>query len=218
MTNSSKGRRCNLLLLVTCYWSSAVCYQPHQWNLPKPKKISETTSRRQWILSIPIAAAIATSSFLTIESASAAATPSLQDDPRVSLHEAQDTLATLLENWERATVDCTYADVPRELLEQKNKELLLEKAATNALFDKSVSVISCKTSNRVVRDYLGATGKGPLVGIDKKIRQSLDWMDDPDQLDDYLNGTSRRNNQPEPTPTNRVSINARSITNGNSDL
>ncbi|VEU36825.1 unnamed protein product [Pseudo-nitzschia multistriata] len=81
-------------------------------------------------------------------------------NPVEKLMEAQETLNTLLENYERATTDCTFADVPRELLETKNKELLLEKAATNALFDKSASIETCKTTNRIVRDYLGVTGKG----------------------------------------------------------
>lgn len=81
-------------------------------------------------------------------------------NPLESLVEAQETLETLLTNYKKATVDCTFADVPRELLETKNKELLLEKAATNALFDKSASIETCKTTNRIVRDYLGVTGKG----------------------------------------------------------
>jgi hypothetical protein len=81
-------------------------------------------------------------------------------NPLENLVEAQETLDTLLTNYKRATVDCTFADVPRELLETKNKELLLEKAATNALFDKSASIETCKTTNRVVRNYLGVTGKG----------------------------------------------------------
>jgi hypothetical protein len=92
----------------------------------------------------------------------------------------------LLDNWNKAVIDCTYADVPRELLETKNKELLLEKASTFALFDKSVSVVSCKTSNRIVRDYLGKSGIGPLVGLDKKIRRGLDLVEDPDDLDVYV--------------------------------
>lgn len=81
-------------------------------------------------------------------------------NPLENLVEAQETLDTLLTNYKRATVDCTFADVPRELLETKNKELLLEKAATNALFDKSASIETCKTTNRIVRNYLGVTGKG----------------------------------------------------------
>jgi hypothetical protein len=81
-------------------------------------------------------------------------------NPLEKLMEARDTLDTLLTNYQRATIDCTYADVPRELLETKNKELLLEKASTFALFDKSVSVETCKTTNRIVRDYMGLTGKG----------------------------------------------------------
>jgi hypothetical protein len=108
-------------------------------------------------------------------------------NPLPELVEAQTTLGLLLDNWKRATVDCTFADVPRELLEQKNKELLLEKAATNALFDKSASIETCKTTNRIVRDYLGVTGKGPLVGMDKKLKRGMEYLDD--DLDSYVAGT-----------------------------
>uniref|UniRef100_A0A7S2Y1T1 Uncharacterized protein n=1 Tax=Entomoneis paludosa TaxID=265537 RepID=A0A7S2Y1T1_9STRA len=112
-------------------------------------------------------------------------TSAIASDTREEIESARKTLGTLLENWERAVIDCTYADVPRELLEQRNKELLLEKAATSALFDKSASVTSCKTTNRVVRDYIGATGKGPVVGLEKKLRSALDLVD-PDNLDDFV--------------------------------
>jgi hypothetical protein len=107
-------------------------------------------------------------------------------NPLPELILAQGTLGTLLENWKRATIDCTFADVPRELLEQKNKELLLEKASTFALFDKSVSVETCKTTNRIVRNYLGVTGIGPLVGIEKKLKQGFDFVNDVDDLDQYV--------------------------------
>ena len=51
-------------------------------------------------------------------------------DPDVQLlTEATEVLSSLLENWDKATIDCTYADVPRELLETKNKEKLLEKVS-----------------------------------------------------------------------------------------
>jgi hypothetical protein len=108
------------------------------------------------------------------------------DDPRLAIRQAQTALTTLLDNWQRATVDCTFADVPRDLLEQKNKALLLEKASTFALFDKSVSVETCKTTNRIVRDYLGVTGKGPLVGVDKKLKQALEYINDVESLDDFV--------------------------------
>ena len=75
-----------------------------------------------------------------------AAESNSSSNPMERIIEAQDTLDKLLQNWQRATVDCTFADVPRELLEAKNKELLLEKASTFALFDKSVSVETCKTT------------------------------------------------------------------------
>jgi len=112
------------------------------------------------------------------------------ENPRDSIQQAQSTLSTLLDNWQRATVDCTFADVPRDLLEQKNKELLLEKASTYALFDKSVSVETCKTTNRIVRDYLGVTGKGPLVGMDKKLKLAMDSVD-VERLEDYIGGTMK---------------------------
>ena len=103
------------------------------------------------------------------------------------LKEATEALTSLLDNWERATIDCTYADVPRELLEAKNKEKLLEKASEFALFDKSTSVVSCKKTNKIVRDYIGATGKGPLVGIEKRLlKKSIVERVDSDNLDEYF--------------------------------
>lgn len=105
------------------------------------------------------------------------------------LKESIEALTSLLENWDKATIDCTYADVPRELLEAKNKEKLLEKASEFALFDKSTSVVSCKKTNRIVRDYIGATGKGPLVGAEKRLlRKNVVEQVDPDFLDDYFTG------------------------------
>jgi hypothetical protein len=149
-----------------------------------------TTTRRGWFQSIIIAgtaAAVCQGMVLPPDTANAAAATTIVN-PLPSLVEAQKTLDILLQNWKRATVDCTFAVVPRELLETKNKELLLEKASTFALFDKSVSVETCKTTNRLVRDYLGVTGKGPLVGMDKRLKRGLTFID-PDDLDDYVMGT-----------------------------
>lgn len=121
--------------------------------------------------------------------AHAAATAISTNNPLDSIAQAQSTLTTLLENWTRATVECNFADVPRELLEQKNKELLLEKATTSALFDKSASVETCKTTNRIVRDYLGVTGKGPLVGMEKKLKLAMEFVQG-DRMEDYMAGKS----------------------------
>jgi len=108
------------------------------------------------------------------------------DDEIQMLKDGSETLGSLLDNWERATVDCTYADVPRDLLETKNKELLLEKAKISALFDKSASVVSCRKNPRIVREYIGATGKGPLVGSGKRfLKRAVADRVDPDLLDDY---------------------------------
>lgn len=47
--------------------------------------------------------------------------------------------------------------------------------------------MSCKRSNRIVRDYIGATGKGPLVGAEKRLlRKGVVERVDPDLLDDYF--------------------------------
>jgi hypothetical protein len=90
-----------------------------------------------------------------------------------SIAQAKDTLTSLVQNWPRAVIDCTYADVPRDLLQQSNKALLLEKASTFALFDKSVSVVSCKTVVGTVRDYLGRTGIGPVASLEATLQAAV---------------------------------------------
>jgi hypothetical protein len=172
-----------LLLLQTCEIS---CYaldvvggglsRDDCCNILNDNHRGSLSSRRDWLFpSLPqqlpssiLLVATATTTIITmtanpqLSQAKTTTTPSTANkaNPLDKLIEARDTLDTLLTNYKRATIDCTYADVPRELLESKNKELLLEKASTFALFDKSVSVETCKTTNRIVRDYLGVTGKG----------------------------------------------------------
>ena len=60
--------------------------------------------------------------------------PSTLDADLNLLKESTEVLDSLIENWQKATTDCTYADVPRELLEAKNKKQLLEKASGNYLY------------------------------------------------------------------------------------
>ena len=50
-----------------------------------------------------------------------------EDDVQI-LKDCLDTLTALVDNWERATVDCNYADVPRELLEQKKQGITFGKS------------------------------------------------------------------------------------------
>ena len=94
---------------------------------------SKAISRRDWTAA-SIAAVTAT--LLSPATASAAAE---KEDPATTIiapiRTATRTLQKLIDNWEDSVVDCNYADVPRELLETKNKEQLLEKASTFALFD-----------------------------------------------------------------------------------
>jgi hypothetical protein len=161
------------LLLLLFIAAGLLCEQADCYSVPHRRKIF---SRR--VALSQIGAAFATVSLPA----------NAKEDGDISLvTDATDALSSLIENWERATVDCTYADVPRELLETKNKEKLLEKASVFALFDKSTSVVSCKRTNRVVRDYIGVTGKGPLVNLEKKLlKKSLVEQVDPDNLDDYF--------------------------------
>lgn len=153
-----------------------------------PSKTSTWCSRRHMLSTFQV---LTLSSILVTNPKKSNAVTSLgnssEEDLQI-LNDASATLSSLLDNWDRATIDCIYADVPRELLETKNKEKLLEKAATSALFDKSASVISCRKTNRVVRDYIGATGKGPLVGAEKRmLKRYVADMIDPENLEEYFN-------------------------------
>ena len=146
------------------------------------------SSRRRWLKGLGSAAKLVAASStinLVLPTKASQASDTATTSSLAAIQDAADTLQKLLDNWKKAVVDCTYADVPRELLSQENKQELLEKASTFALFDKSVSVVSCKTNNRVVRDYLGTTAKGPLVGLDKQLRRALDEYEIED-LDTYV--------------------------------
>jgi hypothetical protein len=46
---------------------------------------------------------------------------------QTSISQAKDALASLVQNWPRAVMDCTYADVPRDVLQQSNKAYALGK-------------------------------------------------------------------------------------------
>jgi hypothetical protein len=187
-----------LLLLTTseAYQQTPRRTGTHDLLLSESSSSSAISSRRKWFGTVATTATsfvYAGGAVLAIPSAShAASSPPPQNDADSliqSIQDAQTTLGLLLDNWERATTQCNFADVPRDLLSADNKQQLLEKASTFALFDKSVSIESCKTTNRLVRDYIGVTGKGPLVGIEKKIRQALELVDDPEQLDAFVVGT-----------------------------
>jgi hypothetical protein len=140
-----------LVAVATFQTREVICY-----SIQNNKRRVQSESRRECLQQAII---LSVTTILSPQEAVAEVTVKTISNPMDTLIEARETLDTLLKNYKRATVDCTYADVPRDLLESKNKELLLEKASTFALFDKSVSVESCKTTNRIVRDYLGVTGK-----------------------------------------------------------
>lgn len=165
------------IALLWCYTSNAYQSQIHH----RAKNCDRFLSRRSWI--VGTLGTVTSSRFLpNVANAAAPPDTSVVD----SIQEATKTLQLLLDNWENAVIDCRYADVPRELLETKNKQELLEKASTFALFDKSVSVVTCKTNNKNIRDYLGKTGKGPVVGLEKKLEKAVRLVGDPDDLDNFV--------------------------------
>jgi hypothetical protein len=114
-----------------------------------PQNVAAATRRKILLKSIVVMIPVLSNVPSAI---AAAAIPSFS--PRETILAAVRVLQYLLDHWQETVVDCEYADVPRELLERRNKELLLEKAATNALFDKSVSVTSCKVDVTSLRQAL----------------------------------------------------------------
>jgi len=96
-------------------------------------------------------------------------------------------LNKLLDNWEEETTLCNYAEVTRELLQQKNKDKLLEAAKTNALFNKDVSmVVKCKRNPAPIREVMGFEDvEHPLYRADKTIAK-LRKKADPDALEDFI--------------------------------
>ena len=105
-------------------------------NLISDRTTTTTTTtrrsinRRLWIqaqvvrtaglLSLTTTASLAKKALAT-DSSSSSSSSTNWTTVRAELGLVTNTLQTLLTNWQRAVIDCTYADVPRELLEQKNK-------------------------------------------------------------------------------------------------
>ena len=172
-------RRCSMLVallqrrrgIAVLVWISCNVCGAFLSTIPQQQRIPQSTAlmvvnRRTWIQQVSLISSI----LLVPKDSLATVSTNDWSSVRSPIEQAAETLRKLVNNWERAVIDCTYADVPRELLEQNNKELLLEKASTFALFDKSVSVTSCKTVVSNIRDYIGRTGLGPVVGLEKNLK------------------------------------------------
>ena len=118
----NKKHQCIIAVLVVAVIQKASCY-----SLKTP-----TTRRRDFFGSL----CTKTAQFILFAPTIAYAKeqPSTLDADLNLLKESTEVLDSLIENWQKATTDCTYADVPRELLEAKNKKQLLEKASGNYLY------------------------------------------------------------------------------------
>ena len=103
--------------------SRVTCYSPSARSRHRQRP-----SRREAL--VALFAPVASGAAAATGRPCAARAQSTTDASVSTLQEATGALSSLLENWEKATVDCTYADVPRELLEAKNKERLLEKVTS----------------------------------------------------------------------------------------
>ena len=79
-------------------------------------------------LSLPASVRAATDSTAPLSAGAGASTAAADVSARLTA--GVRALDVLLRDWDELTIDCTYAEVPRALLETKNKELLLEKAST----------------------------------------------------------------------------------------
>ena len=69
-------------------------------------------------------------------------------------------LEGVLSEWSALTIDCSYGEVRREILESQNKEALL--AAASSTSKAATTVTMCKTSGTKVRRALGTTADGTL--------------------------------------------------------
>ena len=78
-------------------------------------------------LSLPASVRAATDSTAPLSAGAGASAAAA--DVSARLDAGVRALDVLLRDWDELTIDCTYAEVPRALLETKNKELLLEKAS-----------------------------------------------------------------------------------------
>jgi len=178
LSNLSQSYR----LMMSRTWDLNSKGRMHLLRTDETSKHSEWCSRRAWLGGV--ATSIVMSQLLGLTPASAA-----EDKLLARLQSGLDGLDYLIENWEEETTECIYADVPRELLETKNKEALLKAATKFALYDKSDSTVSCKRTAKPIRKYLGLTSSDtPLYKIDFLLQKASSRVD-PDMLDDYISAT-----------------------------
>jgi hypothetical protein len=162
--------------------SSSILPHSRRWNKSTARRArsrDELVDRRSLLSKVPIVTMTLTETTATVHNPQPAMV-----DATTTLQGIRDALnPNVGRNWLHF---CRYS---MRTTWNENKEQLLEKASTFALFDKSVSVTSCKTSNRLVRDYIGSTGKGPVVGLEKKLRQALGFVKDGEDTDVYVQTT-----------------------------
>ena len=88
----------------------------------------------------------------------------------------------MLSSWGKSTTNCDIADVSSQLLSDGQKEELLEKAKTVALFDKDAAVMSCRQDNKKVRSFILQ-----LTKLDKEFNEVRDVVVEKDgDLDQYF--------------------------------
>lgn len=150
-----------------------------------------------------------------------------RESPRGQRGQAAPTLARAGVGWGR------FAEVNKNLLENKNKEALLESASKNVLFDKGMSSRTlCKNDPEIVRKVFGLGGDaqakaGPpsafaapgiyttddqkfyLKGVDQLVQRGLERLED--GLDEYVEAQ-------EQWIQGRASLNSMAYASGASDM
>lgn len=92
------------------------------------------------------------------------------DSPSViRLRKGLSDLDAMISNWSEITIDCSYGEIQRQLLESSQKQQLLEAASSTS--KGATMVTMCKSSARAVRRGLGTTEEGPLTKVSVVLKQ-----------------------------------------------
>jgi hypothetical protein len=206
------------VLLISCIYITNVGALSFHSPAPPSSRLGRQPlpSRRSFLSSsflLPLLVPLPAALLVPLPAAFAAAPPPLPSSSASlsTLSTALSALTSLLSNWSSATTDCTTADVSRDLLEAKNKDQLLEKAATFALFDKDSAVMSCRESSTKVRKFIST-----LKNLDKEFKGLRDSVDDLDAyfalVDSYTSSVAAANSYSYMSSQDFSSMNGKKVT------
>jgi hypothetical protein len=100
----------------------------------------------------------------------------------------------LLDHWEEKTTYCNFGEVKTEMMDAKNKEMLLIAASEPGLFDKSKTMnVRCKRDPEVVRAFVGLTKENTVLQRAEALMRDKNTLSrvDPDRIDEYIECVER---------------------------